>query len=198
MDHRAAREANTINKTNHDLLKYVGGNVSLEMQCPKLLWLKRNMYLSCWNKIGKVFDLADYLTWKCTGEDVRSLCSVVCKWNYDGLKNCWSTDFFKTIDLEEVCKNNFEMLGRRVHEPGTTIAHGLTERAAEEFGLLAGTPVAVPLIDAHAGALCLFGSNAEDVDSDVSSKMALICGTSSCHMSVSPQMIWTPGNALVL
>lgn len=156
------------------------------------------MYLSCWNKIGKVFDLADYLTWKCTGEDVRSLCSVVCKWNYDGLKNCWSTDFFKTIDLEEVCKNNFEMLGRRVHEPGTTIAHGLTERAAEEFGLLAGTPVAVPLIDAHAGALCLFGSNAEDVDSDVSSKMALICGTSSCHMSVSPQMIWTPGNALVL
>lgn len=193
MDHRASKEANHINATKHDLLKYVGGNVSLEMQCPKLLWLKHNLNLSCWNKIGKVFDLADYLTWKCTGEDVRSLCSVVCKWNYDGISNCWSSDYFNTIGLEDVCKNNFDILGRRVHEPGTAIGHGLTEKAAKDFGLLAGTPIAVPMIDAHAGALCLFGCNAENIDESVSSKMALICGTSSCHMSVASEMIWTPG-----
>lgn len=193
MDHRATKEAEIINSTEHELLKYVGGGVSLEMQCPKLLWLKKNKNLSCWNKIGKVFDLVDFLTWKCTGEDIRSLCSVVCKWNYDGIKHCWSPDYFNTIGLDDVCKNNFDILGRRIHEPGTPIGHGLTEKTAKEFGLLAGTPVAVGLIDAHAGALCLFGCNAENIDEDVSSKMALICGTSSCHMSVSPELIWAPG-----
>lgn len=163
------------------------------MQCPKLLWLKSNLFISCWNKIGKVFDLGDFLTWRCTGEDVRSVCSVVSKWNYDGINNCWSADFFSKIGLEEVNKNNFEILGRRILEPGTSIGHGLTEKAARDFGLLAGTPVAVSMIDAHAGALCLFGCNADDIDDSISSKMALICGTSSCHMSVTPEIVWTPG-----
>lgn len=193
MDHRAAKEANRINATKHELLQYVGGNVSLEMQCPKLLWLKNNLSLSCWNKIGKVFDLPDFLTWKCTGEDVRSMCSVVCKWNYDGVNNCWSKEFFQQIGLADVCENNFEKLGNRIVEPGTAIGRGLTENAAKDLGLLPGTPVAASMIDAHAGALCLFGCNAENISDDVGSKMALICGTSSCHMSVVPEVVRTPG-----
>lgn len=193
MDHRASKEAKRINSTNHELLKFVGGQVSLEMQCPKMLWLKSNMFLSCWKKAGKLFDLPDFLTWKCTGEDVRSLCSVTCKWNYDGLNNCWSEDFFNKIGLDDLCKNDFEKLGKQVIAPGTTIGHGLTEKCAKEFDLLPGTPVAASMIDAHAGALCLFGCNAEDINDDFTSKMALICGTSSCHMSVETEPIWTKG-----
>lgn len=65
------KETNFINETNHEILKYVGGKVSLEMQCPKLLWLKTNLNLNCWAKAGRFFDLPDFLTWKCTGVDSR-------------------------------------------------------------------------------------------------------------------------------
>ena len=41
MDHRAKCQADTINATNHPVLQYVGGKISLEMQMPKLLWLKQ-------------------------------------------------------------------------------------------------------------------------------------------------------------
>ena len=40
MDHRAEKEAGRINSTGHSVLRYVGGAMSLEMQPPKLLWLK--------------------------------------------------------------------------------------------------------------------------------------------------------------
>lgn len=70
MDHRASHETDQINTTNHELLKYVGGRVSLEMQCPKLLWIKKNLPNS-WNRIGRLFDLPDFLTWKSTGCDSR-------------------------------------------------------------------------------------------------------------------------------
>lgn len=41
MDHRAAKQAEFINSTGHSVLRYVGGNMSLEMQLPKLLWIKQ-------------------------------------------------------------------------------------------------------------------------------------------------------------
>mmetsp|Transcript_33669 Transcript_33669/g.81550 ORF Transcript_33669/g.81550 Transcript_33669/m.81550 type:complete len:172 (+) Transcript_33669:23-538(+) len=41
-DHRASLEAEEINATNHEVLRYVGGKVSVEMQIPKLMWIKRH------------------------------------------------------------------------------------------------------------------------------------------------------------
>ena len=41
MDHRAEQEADFINSQSHSVLKYVGGKISLEMEPPKLLWLKK-------------------------------------------------------------------------------------------------------------------------------------------------------------
>lgn len=43
MDHRAVDQANRINQTGADVLRYVGGTISPEMQTPKLLWLAENM-----------------------------------------------------------------------------------------------------------------------------------------------------------
>ena len=40
MDHRALEQAARINATGSDVLRYVGGRISLEMQTPKLLWLR--------------------------------------------------------------------------------------------------------------------------------------------------------------
>lgn len=70
MDHRASAEAEAINKLRHPILKYVGGKISLEMETPKLLWLKNNLKES-WNRADLFFDLPDFLTWKATSSDSR-------------------------------------------------------------------------------------------------------------------------------
>lgn len=197
MDHRAINEANRINETKHELLKCVGGKVSLEMEIPKVMWLKSNFPASWWSKVGKLMDLPDFLTFKCTGDDTRSICSIVCKWNYDGFNGTWSADFFKQIGLDEVlCTDSFGIIGKKVATPGAAIGAGLNETAAKQLNLLVGTPVAGSMIDAHAGALSMLGCHANGINAEISSKMAVICGTSSCHMSVEKELIWANGNSV--
>ena len=70
MDHRAEEQAEYINGLGHNILKYVGGKVSLEMQIPKLLWLKQNLSHS-WSRAELFFDLPDYLTWRATNSESR-------------------------------------------------------------------------------------------------------------------------------
>ena len=43
MDHRAKVEADAINATHHEVLKYTGNAISVEMEPPKLMWLKKVM-----------------------------------------------------------------------------------------------------------------------------------------------------------
>ena len=192
LDHRAKEEADFINSTKHDILKYVGGKVSLEMQCPKLLWLKKNLPISCWKHAKYFFDLPDFLTWKCTGEDTRSLCSVACKWNYDAVKQEWPEDYFNAIGLKDLAKDKFKNIGQTIVSSGQPIGTGLTNRAANDLGLLPNIPVSAALIDAHAGALALLGCN-DELDLEIESKLALICGTSSCHMSINEKFLEVKG-----
>lgn len=203
MDHRAKAEAHLINSTKHELLNYVGGQVSVEMEMPKLLWLKRNRNISTWNKIWRAFDLPDFLTWRSTGCDSRSLCSVVCKWNYDAINGSWSKEFLTAIELEDLCENEFEIIGKTICDPGTAVGNGLTEEAAYAFNLLPGTVVGTSLIDAHAGALGLFGCNSGTGSELIEGKMALICGTSTCHMSLTRELcpakgVWGPYKNAIL
>ncbi|XP_013107022.2 FGGY carbohydrate kinase domain-containing protein [Stomoxys calcitrans] len=193
MDHRAHEETAHINATKHDLLKYVGGQVSLEMELPKLLWLKNNCFMSTWTKIWRAFDLPDFLTWRSTGCDSRSLCSVVCKWNYDAEKMQWNREFFREIGLEELLENNAEIIGSCIQEPGTPVGSGLTEKAASEMSLLPGTIVGTSLIDAHAGALGMFGCISMEYKCELEGKIAMICGTSTCHMSLTREPCWAQG-----
>lgn len=71
MDHRAEMEAKQINETKNSVLQYVGGKISLEMEIPKLMWLKKHLKTQCWDKVGLLFDLPDFLTWKATGAESR-------------------------------------------------------------------------------------------------------------------------------
>ena len=54
MDHRAGIEADRINAGDHDVLRYVGGRISLEMETPKLLWLKEHRP-AAWAQAGHFF-----------------------------------------------------------------------------------------------------------------------------------------------
>ncbi|XP_034241342.1 FGGY carbohydrate kinase domain-containing protein [Thrips palmi] len=195
MDHRANAEAAFINSTNSEVLKYVGGSISPEMQTPKLLWLKKNLPKT-WEKAHHFMDLPDFLTWKASGSHSRSLCSLVCKWTYlanEKSKEGWNAAYFKSIGLEDLLKNNAAKIGQEVLDPGTPVGSGLTENAAKELGLKPGTKVATSIIDAHAGGVGLMGCNAENISKDFSSKLALICGTSTCHMALSREIHFVDG-----
>ncbi|KAJ8681215.1 hypothetical protein QAD02_017002 [Eretmocerus hayati] len=195
MDHRAEKQANFINGLKHEVLKYVGGKVSLEMEIPKLLWIKQNLAIT-WNEAGMFFDLPDFLTWKATDCESRSLCSLVCKWNLiagpKGL-NHWDTDYLNQIGLSDLQADNWKKIGHEFNAPGHPVGFGLTSRAAQELGLLKGTPVGASIIDAHAGGLGMLGCSASNISPNFSSRLGLICGTSTCHMAVSENEIFVNG-----
>lgn len=201
MDHRAITETDFINSTKHKVLDYVGGKISPEMEIPKLLWLKKHNP-DCWKKTAKFFDLPDYLVYRATGKEIRSLCSTVCKWTYLGhiegtnpqSIGSWDDSFFKHIGLEEFTNESYRRIGSLIRPIAEKVEGGLSKKAAGELGLVEGTAVGVSIIDAHAGGIGMLGAVIEGDDSiDFSKRLALIGGTSSCHMAVSPNPSFVPG-----
>jgi FGGY-family pentulose kinase len=196
MDHRATEHAARINATGHEVLRYVGGTVSPEMQTPKLLWLSERLP-SSWKRAARLLDLPDFLVYRATGVDVRSLCTTVCKWTYLGHDGRgWQADFFRQIGLGVLADEGFARIGTRVRPMGE-LAGGLTEASARELGLAPGTPVAVAIIDAHAGGVGTLGAAMPDRDAHeaaaIDARLALIGGTSSCHMAVAREPRFVPG-----
>src|ERR1700716_321865 len=60
MDHRAIAEARLVNDTHDDVIRYVGGSISPEMEIPKVLWLKRHLP-STYRSAGHFFFFARHL-----------------------------------------------------------------------------------------------------------------------------------------
>ncbi|MDX7985864.1 FGGY-family carbohydrate kinase [Xenorhabdus sp. 12] len=187
MDHRATGQAERINATGHPVLNYVGGKISPEMETPKILWLKENRRES-FDNAWQFFDLADFLTWKSTDSLSRSTCTVTCKWTYLAHEKRWDADYFRQIGLSELADENFARIGQSIVEPATPCGQGLTEDAAQQMGLLAGTPVAAGMIDAHAGGIGTVG-----VSGDATRNMAYVFGTSSCTMTTTQEPVFIPG-----
>ena len=198
MDHRAIEQAERINTTKHPVLDYVGGTISPEMETPKLLWLKESMPES-WQRTAQFFDLPDYLTYRATGDNTRSLCSTVCKWTYlkrDSSGKAltgWDDSYFQLIGLGDLVEEGYARIGNKVRAMGEPVGDGLTKQAAIDLGLNPGTPVGVSIIDAHAGGIGMLGAALDEEPVDYNKRLALIGGTSSCHMAVSGQSRLIPG-----
>jgi FGGY-family pentulose kinase len=180
MDHRAVAEAADINATHNPALDYVGGEVSVEMELPKVLWLKRH-FPQRHAGVHRYFDLADYLVWRATGADVASVCTLTCKWNYLAHEQRFADSLLRAADL-------FDLLEK---VPGKVLPLGsaagmLHPHRAAELGLSTRTVVATGIIDAHAGGLALLASAPEG-------GLAIISGTSCCHLVVSRQKVMVPG-----
>jgi len=186
MDHRAAAEAREITATGHGALRTVGGVCSPEHEIPKILWLARNKKAAL-AEGNRLFDLADYLTWRATGDATRSLCTLVCKWNLraDARGAGWDDSFLEAAglaDLRRTCD-----VGDAFAAPGAPLGAGLTAGAAADLGLDEGTAVGVGLIDAHAGGVGVLGGG------DVDGRLALVAGTSCCHMATASVPVFAPG-----
>jgi FGGY-family pentulose kinase len=197
MDHRATDQARRINETRHEVLRYVGDVISPEMETPKLLWLAEKLPRA-WARTARFLDLPDFLSYRATGQDTRSLCTTVCKWTYlghEGEGGRWSDDYFRRVGLGSLVDEGYRRIGTRVRPMGERVGT-LTEAAAGDLGLAAGTPVAVSIIDAHAGGLGLLGATvdgAAPTKETLEHRIAVIGGTSTCHMAVSAAPRFVPG-----
>lgn len=195
MDHRAIKQADEINGTKHRVLDFVGGVMSPEQEPPKLKWIKENLP-ETWQRTAKFFDLADFLVYKASGSNSRSLCTVVCKWGYmghEGESGGWDESFFEEIGLSDLLEN--DRAGEAFLPMGTNVG-GLTAKAADELGLTTDVQVGVGIIDAHAGGLGSLGFSEQGENltaAEMENTLALIGGTSSCHMAIAKDARFVPG-----
>jgi ribulose kinase len=124
----------------------------LEMDIPKILWLKNHMKPSVFSNC-QFFDLPDYLTYRATGSPARSCCSLTSKYSFIPRVG-WKREFFGAIGLGEFCETTYRQIGAEDDEQGVRtvgmpVGRGLERKAAEDLGLMEGTPVGSALIDAY-------------------------------------------------
>lgn len=190
MDARAKKEAEAINQTGHEVLKYCGGSVSFEWLVPKTLWIKNNepeIYDSCY----RIVEQLDWINYMLCGQWVGSICNAACKWNYVKAKGGFVRDYFETIGLPEYEEKILTDI-RKVGEKIGTIRPEL----AKEFGINPDMQVIQGGIDAH---VAMFGMNVIG-----KRQMGIIMGTSFVHLSLvdeepsSIQGIWGPYDSAVV
>lgn len=214
LDHRPLAETEKINETKHKLLRYVGGKMNVEMEIPKVLWLKNHMPAEQFDRC-KFYDLADALTHMATGHETRSFCSAVCKQGFvpvgvDGSVKGWQEDFYQSIGLGDLVKDEYKRVGGVNGVSGSFLSAGervggLSEMAAHDLGLPAGIAIGSGVIDAYAGWIGTVGAKvklSQDqpdqtvAPNDVSqafTRLAAVAGTSTCHLAMSKDAIFVPG-----
>lgn len=215
MDHRAMKETEEINSSGDKCLKYVGGQMSVEMEIPKIKWLKNNLEAGIFQDC-KFFDLPDYLTFKATGKENRSFCSAVCKQGFlpvgvEGSDIGWSKEFLNSIGLSELTKNDFERLGGSLREKKNFLTAGecispLDKKAACQLGLTEHCVVSSGIIDAYAGWVGTVAAKPESPVkglaetenykkdfNDAIGRLAAVAGTSTCHILLSKNPIFVHG-----
>ena len=179
MDQRAHEQAERITATGDPILRYVGGSDSPEWMLPKSLWLKENEP-EIYEQAHWVFEGTDWLLYRLTGEVTCSLNEVTCKWNYARPEGGWSNGMLRAVGLMDLkCKwpTRICAMGEQVGE--------LSPDAADELGLATGTPVSEAGIDAYAA---MIGLNVVKPG-----RMALVMGSSTCHMALCSEGIFDTG-----
>ncbi len=189
--HAAQPEATRINevgaKFHEEALGVTNGRQSSEWFFAKVLQLLDEAP-AVYQAAERLIEAADWIVWQLTGRERRSECCA-------GYKGMWikgrgfpSREFLRALDprLEHVVG---EKLAAEYYPLGSP-AGALTGPIAQITRLLPGTPVAVGNIDAHA-AVPASGVVQPGV-------MAMIMGTSLCHMLLGEERKFVEGVAGVV
>jgi FGGY-family pentulose kinase len=165
------------------------------MALPRLLWVKQNVPQT-WRRAAKFLDLGDFLLLSATGIDARSLGTAASRWGFDAKNRRWDASFFQKLGLEELLTR--ESLGKSILSVGTCVGE-LTPAAAHHLGLTTATRVAVGTIDTYAAGIGLLGLGFTSPPKPAALErgLAMIAGSSSYHLAVSPSPhsirgIWGP------
>lgn len=184
--HAAQAEADIINDTAKKLgeswIERYGGKVSCEWAEPKIYQIYREKP-EVYRAAHRFIEAGDYVSFLLTGKETHSAVFAGYKalWNKrDGYP---SKAFFSALapELEG-------LVGTKLSEnvlPVSAAAGELDARGAQLTGLEVGTPVALPMIDAHAAmpALGIHGAGA----------LMMVLGTSTCHIINSETERHVPG-----
>lgn len=184
--HSAQDKANKINavaeQRGEKWIERYGGKVSSEWQLPKA-WQVLSEDEAVYNDADYFVEAGDWVVWKLTGTLKKSVCAAGFKGMWLGKEGYPSKDFFKALDpklenfVEDKLNYPFAQLADKVG--------GLTDGEAEKLGLLPGTPVAAPIIDAHAAIPAVKVTD--------KGQLLAIIGTSTCHILVSDEEKLVPG-----
>ena len=187
-DHASQPEADEMNtlaeETNQPFLARYGGKLSSEWMFPKSLRMLRKAP-HVYNNADKIIEAGDWIVWQLCGNEVRSSCQAGYKGMWSKSEGYPSSEFLNTFHPKFKSFVEDKLTGE-IHPLGNA-AGGLLPGWAEKLGLLAGTPVAVSIIDAHAAVL---GSSVADAG-----KMVLALGTSTCHLVMNDENIPAGGVA---
>ncbi len=180
MDVRASKQAKEITATGDPMLKINGyGNVSAESMPAKALWIKQNEP-ELYKKAAYVFECVDWLMHKLTGELTASIDTTAPRWYYDRPNGGWPVAFYEKFGLGDV----LDKFPKDVLDLGTPVG-GLTKKAAEELGLIAGIPVGEGGADAFVG---MVGLNVV-----APGRIAMITGTSHLHLGLTENEMHSKG-----
>lgn len=172
--HGGEAEATYIDKVikerNETWIQLYGGKVSSEWMLPKVLETL-NHAPNVYEAADRYMEAMDWITWMLTGEETRSVNGAGYKAFYNHQTGYPSREFFTTIDarMENYTDDKLEAPIKKL---GETAGH-LTADMANTLGLAEGTPIGVPMIDAHCGVL---GGGVTKPG-----EMMLVVGTSFCH-----------------
>jgi L-ribulokinase len=184
--HGAADQADRINRLARErgapFLARHGGTTSSEWLLAKA-WETLERAPAVYAASRYFLEASDWVVWRLTGRLVRGACAA----GYKGLwhkREGWPTpEFLAALDPGLA---DFYL----TKAAGPVVAAGhpagrLTAEMASTLGLAEGTPVAAPIIDAHA-AMPGCGASADG-------ELVIILGTSNCHMLLAEREILVPG-----
>ena len=185
--HHAAQDyADIVNRVTEErgesLLNRYGGKASAEWFVPKIMQIAAECP-EVYDSAAYFTEAGDWIVGRLTGNVTRSESMAAYKCFYGRPSGFPSDDFFKALEPRLEGFTEKKLRGKLL--PPGALAGYITEDAAEELGLVAGTPVAAANIDAH---VCVAAAGRPEENS-----MLSIIGTSSCDIILGRRYCSVPG-----